>query len=73
MSVDIYFICSEWKWHHKHVGILSYKGISTCGDIAPHIQRVLEEYGLMSREASVVKDGGGNLATTTPKSLRIMD
>jgi hypothetical protein len=58
MSVDIHFICNKWKWHHYHVGIFSCKDNLTSDDITPHIQRVLEEYDLMSRVVTNVKDGG---------------
>jgi heterodisulfide reductase subunit B len=61
MSMDIYFICNECKWHHKHVGIFSCKDNSTGENIAPHLQRVSEEYDLMLRVDANVEDREGTL------------
>jgi hypothetical protein len=57
LFVDIHFIDKQWQWHHKHIGIISCKDISTCEEIAPRIKTIMEEYDMLYIVAAMVKDG----------------
>ena len=65
LSFDIHYITEDWRWHHKHVGILSCSDSSVGADIAAKLQPAIEEFGLSNKIFSIVKDGGGNLSTAS--------
>jgi hypothetical protein len=65
LSFDIHYITDDWRWQHKHVGILSCSDSSIGSDIAAKLQPAITEFGLSDKIFSIVKDGGGNLSTAS--------
>jgi hypothetical protein len=52
------------------VGILSCSDSSVGADIAARHQHVIEEFSLSTKIFTIVKDGGGNLSTTSKTLTR---
>ena len=73
LSVDLHFICPQWIWHHKHLGLVAMNGQTRGPVIAKKLKEVFEDFNVMGKLYAMVFDGGANLTTAKDEIVRLHD